>query len=360
VHELDAMPVPASLSLAEAAGVPEAWLTAFQLLHTVGGAAPGQRLLLHAAGSGVGTAALQLAVAHGLRVAAVAGAPRKLALAAELGAEVALNRKEVWRRTAAGVAAGANNNSGGGGGGGNSGGPGALARALAPSFALERGGHVDLVLDCVGGGDVYAAAHAEVLATDGVWVLFGLLGGAAPGPPGHALFGALMRKRLQLRATTLRSRSAAYKRALQRRLAEEVLPFFRGSLPHPLGVTGAEEVNWLEGGAEEREAAFRAACPGGVRPRGATPCFRARLDRVFPLREAQAAHARMLANGNLGKIVLGAMHEGRPGLSCACEAVAVAGGEGQQQQQQQQPAPEAGEEGGGGGALGDVNNAVFD
>ena len=365
VHELDAMPVPASLSLAEAAGVPEAWLTAFQLLHAVGDAKPGQRLLLHAAGSGVGTAALQLAVAHGLRVAAVAGAARKLVLAAELGAELALDRKEVL---AAGLAP-----------------AGALARALAPSFAPERGGHIDLVLDCVGGGDVYAAAHAEVLATDGVWVLFGLLGGAVPGPPGHALFGALMRKRLQLRATTLRSRSPAYKRALQRRLAEEVLPFFRGGgLPprrrpplrqggvqkkeeereemgHLLGVTGAEEKqeHWLE---EEREAAFRAACPGGVRPRGATPCFRVRLDSVFPLREAQAAHARMLANGNLGKIVLDAMHEGRPGLSCACEAPAAAaappaGGEGQQQQS----APEAaGGEGGGDGALGDVNNAVFD
>ena len=331
VHELDVMLVPSALNLVEAASVPEAWLTAFQLLHVVGEARPGQRLLLHAAGSGVGTAVLQLAVAHGVHVAAVASSARKLAAATALGATLTINRKEALKPSLS---------DGSDGGGGFAG-----ALAGAPAFASTAegtqpgGGLVDIVLDCVGGGEVYAKEHVDVLATDGVWVLFGLLGGATP-PPQMALFGALLRKRLQLRATTLRSRTPAYKRNLVRRLTEEVLPFLRGVRGVGTPSTWEEQT---EAETEARSAAFRAACPEGVRSKGATPCFRVLVDRAFPLRNTTAAHAHMLANANLGKIVLTELHEGRPGLNCACAAPPV-----ETVEQLQGPS-----------SLGDVNDAIL-
>ncbi len=91
------VPVPAGLPLEVAAALPEQWTTAYQLLFEVGGldvAGGDETVVVYAAGSGVGTAALQLLRMTGRRSVAVAGRADKLAKAAELGAAVTVNYKE--------------------------------------------------------------------------------------------------------------------------------------------------------------------------------------------------------------------------------------------------------------------------
>jgi tumor protein p53-inducible protein 3 len=217
-------PVPAGLSLEQAAAVPEVWLTAYQLLHLVGEVQPGDLVLIHAAGSGVGTAATQLVRRAGGRVVATAGSRDKLDLAATLGAELGVLRGEDW--------------------------PAAVAK-----WTGGRG--VDIVLDCVGGS--YSEGNLASLAPDGRWVLYGLLGGTEV--PGTLLPG-LLRKRASLRATTLRSRDAAYKARLV--------------------------------------AAFTRDCLPGL----ADGSLRTVVDSVFPLKEIAEAHRKMETNKNIGKIVL--------------------------------------------------------
>jgi NADPH:quinone reductase-like Zn-dependent oxidoreductase len=85
--------VPDGMPTRTAAAIPETWLTAYQLLFLVGHAQRGQTVLVHAAGSGVGTAAVQLAARAGLRVLAVAGSDGKLAVARRLGAAEGINYK---------------------------------------------------------------------------------------------------------------------------------------------------------------------------------------------------------------------------------------------------------------------------
>ena len=66
-HERMAVPIPANLDFVEAAAVPEAFITAHDALLTQGRLAPGERVLVHAVGSGVGTAAIQIAHADGVQ-----------------------------------------------------------------------------------------------------------------------------------------------------------------------------------------------------------------------------------------------------------------------------------------------------
>ena len=88
------LPVPASLDMTQAAAVPEVWLTAFQLLHLVaGGVKPGQSVLVHAGGSGVGTAAVQLVKLAGWRSLVTAGSQQKIDTALSLGAKRGVNYK---------------------------------------------------------------------------------------------------------------------------------------------------------------------------------------------------------------------------------------------------------------------------
>lgn len=86
------MRVPERLSLHEAAGVPEVFLTAFSALFWEGRWREGDDVLIHAAASGVGTAAIQMAHRAGARVATTAGGPRKTAACRSLGAELAIDR----------------------------------------------------------------------------------------------------------------------------------------------------------------------------------------------------------------------------------------------------------------------------
>ena len=178
VHQHQIMPVPKNLDLVTAAGIPEVWLTAYQLLHFVGKINPGDGVLIHAAGSGVGTAAIQLAKAvPGTQVVATAGTAEKLAKAQSLGADVMVNYKEED-----------------------------FSEAVKTATA---GRGVDLILDPIGGSNV--EKNMKSIGVDGRWVLYGLMGGPKVGGP---FLAGLLRKRVQLLSTTLRARPIAYKKEL--------------------------------------------------------------------------------------------------------------------------------------------------
>jgi tumor protein p53-inducible protein 3 len=251
VEHAHVLPVPPSLSLRDAAAIPETWLTAFQLLFLVngegerrggrggGGGLPslaGSTVVVHAAGSGVGTAAVQLAAAAGARVVAVAGAEDKLAAVARLGAAEGVNYKDA---------------------------PATFGARLAVAAARSGGGGAALILDPVGAP--FAAANIDALAPDGAWVLYGSLGGlrlSESPAAADALLGALLRKRGRLMGTTLRNRSDEYKAALVRRFCEEALPLL------------------------------------------ASGALRAVVHTEFPLERIGDAHALMESNATLGKILL--------------------------------------------------------
>ncbi|XP_008846996.1 quinone oxidoreductase PIG3 isoform X2 [Nannospalax galili] len=88
------MPIPEGLTLPQAAAIPEAWLTAFQLLHLLGHVQAGEFVLIHAGSSGVGTAAIQLTQIAGAIPLVTAGSEHKLQMAEKLGAAAGFNYKE--------------------------------------------------------------------------------------------------------------------------------------------------------------------------------------------------------------------------------------------------------------------------
>lgn len=188
-----ALPVPAGLSYEQAAAIPEAFLTAYLNLFTLGRLAADEAVLIHAGASGVGTAAIQLARAAGARVLVTAGSDAKLALCSELGAEVAIN----YRR-----------------------------EAFQERVREATGGRgVDLVLDFVGAP--YWEPNLAALATGGRLMLIGFLGGSR----GQIDLGPILTKSLTVAGTTLRRTPLAQKIALARAFADFALPRFeRGEL----------------------------------------------------------------------------------------------------------------------------------
>lgn len=182
VREDHVLPIPDGMDLRTAAAVPETWLTAYQLLRLVGRVAASDTVLVHAAGSGVGTAAVQLAVRvfGAAAVVAVAGSDDKLAVAAQLGAAHGINYKTTPDFGARVQVRRLRGNVGGRGGGGglHGGGPprphGARASRTAasspcrPPRLQEVTGHkgATLILDPVGGS--FWKQNAEALAM-GEW-----------------------------------------------------------------------------------------------------------------------------------------------------------------------------------------------
>jgi putative PIG3 family NAD(P)H quinone oxidoreductase len=171
-----ALPVPPALSDAEAAGLPEVYLTVFLNVFQLGALPAGGTLLVHGGGSGVGTAAIQLAKLAGARVIVTAGSAEKCARCSTLGADVAVNyRTEKF------------------------------ADAVR---AATNGAGVDVVLDSIGAP--YLADNLASLALGGRLVLIGLMGGAKA----ELNLGALLVRRLSVIGSTLRTRSLAEKAAL--------------------------------------------------------------------------------------------------------------------------------------------------
>ena len=190
------MPIPAGLSFEEAAAVPEAWFTAYLNLFREGALAAGEVVLLHAAASGVGTAAIQLAKDAGARVVATVRSAAKAEALAALGADLVVD---------------------------------ASARDFADAVE-ERFGKsaVGLVLDPVGGATL--AGNVRLLARRGRLVLIATMGGGAA----ELDLRAVLTKRLRLVGSTLRARSLAEKADLAAAFVRDVLPGFSDGRFRPL------------------------------------------------------------------------------------------------------------------------------
>jgi putative PIG3 family NAD(P)H quinone oxidoreductase len=186
-------PIPVGIDRIAAAGIPEAYLTAFLNLVVEAGLGPGDRVLIHAGASGVGLAAIQLAKELGAGVAATTRTPAKIAALRAAGADVAIDTsREDWVAEIA-----------------RHWGPDAITAVLDPIGAATLGGDLD------------------VLATGGRIVCIATMSGT------HADLDLrrLMRKRAHIAASTLRARPRAEKARLVARFRSEVLPAFeRGRL----------------------------------------------------------------------------------------------------------------------------------
>ena len=180
-----AVSIPSNMSYESAAAAPEAFYTAEDGLFSLGGLKEGQTVLVHAGASGVGTAAIQLAVAAGARVIATAGTAEKAAACEELGAAGVNYREKDFSEAVAGLTAGEG---------------------------------VDLVLDLVGAS--YWDRNIASLRSGGRMVLLGLLGGASA----EVNLGAVLSKRLSIIGSVMRSRSTEEKAEVTARFRERTLP----------------------------------------------------------------------------------------------------------------------------------------
>lgn len=188
--------IPANLSFTEAAAVPEAFITAHDAIFSLGGLQQGESLLIHAVGSGVGLAGLQLARVAGAKVIGTSRTQDKLGKCASFGLD-------------SGICT-------------------ARSAAFADHVADRTNGNgVDCILDLVGAA--YFEENLASLASRGRLILVGLTSGTnAPFNLGIAL-----RKRLRIIGTVLRPRTVAEKAEATRRFADEVIPLFESGKIKP-------------------------------------------------------------------------------------------------------------------------------
>ena len=218
------LPVPRGLSLAEAAALPETLFTVWHNVFERGWAKEGETILVHGGTSGIGTMAIALGRLFELKVIVTCGGAEKCARALELGAAHAIDYK--------------------------------ASDFVAEVARITDGRGVNLVLDMVSGD--YVARNLKCLAEDGRHVTIAILGGAKA----ELNMAVVMTRRFTLTGSTLRPRSAEFKRLLAQEIAQNVWPSVES---------------------------------GQLRPA---------MDRIFPLAEAAAAHAWMEAGEHVGKIVL--------------------------------------------------------
>ena len=178
-----ALPVPEGLSLVEAAALPEVYSTAWLNLFQLAGLKPGEKVLLHAGASGVGSAAIQLCKAFGSPCWVSVGSAERLAYCQALGAQGGVLRNEGLD-------------------------------------SLKALGPFDVVLDPVGAN--YLESNLTLLAQDGRWVLIGLMGGRKA----ELDLAIVLGKRIQLLGSTLRSRDDQFKADLLSDLGQQVWPLF--------------------------------------------------------------------------------------------------------------------------------------
>ena len=225
IHEQMALPTPDALSMTEAAAIPEVFLTAYQALHWLGKLQPSESILIHAGASGVGTAAIQLAKEMKAGDIIVTASATKHSACRQLGAHHAIDYQSY--------------------------------DFLEEIQEITDGEGVDVVLDFIAAP--YFEKNIGVLRTDGRMVMLALLGGAHVE---NFNLGNLLKKRLQVISSTLRSRSLEYQINLTQAFAEFALPRL---------------------------------AEGSLRPV---------IDQVFDWNEVQQAHQRMETNQNVGKLVL--------------------------------------------------------
>jgi NADPH2:quinone reductase len=175
--------VPKGMGMKEAACLPETFYTVWSNVFMRGGLKAGERFLVHGGSSGIGTTAIQLAHTFGARVFATAGTDRKCAACVDLGAEAAINYRDM-------------------------------------DFVdvMQAEGGADLILDMVGGG--YIPRNLTALAEDGRLVQIAFL----QGPKVEVNFATLMTRRLTMTGSTLRPQSDLAKARIAQELREAVWP----------------------------------------------------------------------------------------------------------------------------------------
>lgn len=184
------IPKPDNLSFVEAAAIPEVFMTAYQTLFWLGKLKRGEHVLIHAGGSGVGTAAIQLAKQAGAIVTVTAGSQEKLEFCKTLGADTLINYKTE------------------------------TFSDVILEETKKRG--VDLILDFIGAS--YWDMNMKSIAVDGRIVLIGLLGGARVE---NFNLNHILAKRIQVTGTLLNPRSDQYKADLVNDLVESSLELFK-------------------------------------------------------------------------------------------------------------------------------------
>jgi NADPH:quinone reductase len=216
--------LPEALSYVEGAAIPEAFITAYDAMVVQARLSPGETVLVHAAGSGVGTAAIQIARAVGAFSIGSARTAEKLNRTRPMGLGEGI------------VVEG--------------------GRFAEKVMAVTAGRGVDVVIDLVGGG--YVAEDLACIAMRGRIVVVGLLAGTRA----EVDLGLLMRKRVEMRGTMLRSRPLEEKIEAANVLARHLAPLFATRQLEPV------------------------------------------IDRVLPLARASDAHAYVASNEGFGKVVL--------------------------------------------------------
>ena len=194
--ESHAMPVPASLSIAEAGALPETLMTVWHNVFERGGLKAGETLLVHGGSSGIGTMAVQLAKAFGAKVIVTVGSQEKADACLKLGADHAINYK--------------------------------TADFVAETKRITGGAGADLILDMVGGD--YIERNFDAAAVGGRIVQIAFLGGSKA----TVDFTKLMIKRLYHTGSTLRPRSVEDKAAMVAAISDKVLPLIEAGKVKPL------------------------------------------------------------------------------------------------------------------------------
>lgn len=193
LHEDIAMPIPDGVSLQDAAAIPEAFLTAYDALVLQGGLSPGEWMAINAVGSGVGTAALQIARAIGAKSIGCSRTNSKVQMAREHGLNIGV--------------------------------VGSSENLPEQAFEATDDQGVSVAIDLVGGGGLIDMLRC--LRKTGSLVLVGLMGGARA----ELNLTRLLTRRLHLRGTILRGRSTEEKGHLVRIFSDHLLSGFSGEAP---------------------------------------------------------------------------------------------------------------------------------
>ena len=194
--DVQCLPVPATLDLVAAGGVPETFFTVWANVFERGRLAPGESLLVHGGASGIGTTAIQMARAFGARVFATAGSNEKCRACEQLGAERAINYR--------------------------------TDDFVARLMEATRGRGVDVILDMVGAP--YFARNLELLAMEGRLLQIAVLHGAKA----EINLVRLLRQRLTVTGSTLRARSVDEKGAIATALERAVWPLLEAGKVSPV------------------------------------------------------------------------------------------------------------------------------
>jgi len=224
VPEGQCLPVPHNLSFAEAASLPETFFTVWSNVFDRVNLQPGESLLVHGGSSGIGVTAIQMAKALGSIVYVTAGSADKCKFCEALGADKAINYKEEKFNEAINE--------------------------------LTNGKGIDVILDMIGGN--YTPLNIQCLADDGRLVMINTM----KGKDVQVDLAAIMRKRLVITGSMLRSRDVAFKSAIAQKLEDHIWPLIPAGKIKPV------------------------------------------IYKTFPADEAAQAHTLMESSEHMGKIVL--------------------------------------------------------